>query len=167
MIDDKKNQTIIYSNKITYIKNNELVFTEGNSKIIGDEVIIIADKFKYNKISNNLYASDKIKIENKKENYLFFLNNFTYNKNIGLFITQKNSKAINEGITITADNFKYDKIKDILNANGEVFIEDKIENYTIRANDITFNKKLNKIYTKGKTDAEIQSKYSFYRAMLK
>ena len=98
MIDDKKNQTIIYSNKITYIKNNELVFTEGNSKIIGDEVIIIADKFKYNKISNNLYASGKVKIENKKENYLIFSDNVTYNKNIGLFITQKNSKAINEGL---------------------------------------------------------------------
>jgi len=167
VVDDKKNQTIIYSNKITYIKNNELVFTEGNSKVLGEDVIMIADKFKYDKISNNLYASGKVKIENNKENYLIFSDNVTYNKNIGLFITQKNSKAINEGITITADNFKYDKIRDILNANGKVFIEDKIENYTISANDITFNKKLNKIYTKGKTDAEIQSKYSFLSSDVK
>ena len=28
VIDDKINQTIIYSNKITYIKNDELFFTE-------------------------------------------------------------------------------------------------------------------------------------------
>ena len=167
MVDDKKNQTIIYSNKITYIKNNELVFTEGNSKVLGEDVIMIADKFKYDKISNNLYASGKVKIENNKENYLIFSDNVTYNKNIGLFITQKNSKAINEGITITADNFEYDKIRDILNANGKVFIEDKIENYTISANDITFNKKSNKIYTKGKTDAEIQSKYSFLSSDVK
>ena len=167
MVDDKKNQTIIYSNKITYIKNNELVFTEGNSKVLGEDVIMIADKFKYDKISNNLYASGKVKIENNKENYLIFSDNVTYNKNIGLFITQKNSKAINEGITITADNFKYDKIRDILNANGKVFIEDKIENYTISANDITFNKKLNQIYTKGKTDAQIQSKYNFVSSDVK
>ena len=167
VINDKKNQTTIYSNKITYIKNDELVFTEGNSKALGNDVTIIADKFRYNKISNNLYASGRVKIENKKENYLIFSDNVTYNKNIELFLTKKNSKAINEGITITADNFKYDKIKNILNANGKVFVEDKIENYTISANDITFNKKLNKIYTKGKTEAEIQSKYNFLSSDVK
>ncbi len=167
VIDDKINQTIIYSNKITYIKNDELFFTEGNSKALGNDLIIIADKFKYNKILNNLYASGKVKIENKKENYLIFSDNVTYNKNLELFLTEKNSKAINNGITITADNLKYDRIKDVLNANGKVFIEDKIENYTISANDITFNKKLNQIYTNGKTNAEIQSKYNFVSSDVK
>ena len=35
------------------------------------------------------------------------------------------------GIVIQADTFEYDKIQNILNANGNVIIEDKIENYTI------------------------------------
>ncbi len=161
VIDDKKNQSIIYSDKITYIKNDELVFTEGNSRALGNDVVIIADKFKYNKILNILDATGTVKIENKKENYLIFSENVTYNKNLELFLTKKNSKVIDEGVIVTADNFRYDKNKNILNANGKVFIEDKVENYTVQANDITFNKKLNRIFTIGKTDVKIQSKYNF------
>ena len=110
---------------------------------------------------NILDATGKVKIENKKEKYLIFSENVTYNKNLELFLTKQNSKAIDQGVIVTADNFRYDKNKNILNANGKVFIEDKVENYTVQANDITFNKKLNKIFTIGKTDAKIQSKYNF------
>jgi LPS-assembly protein len=37
-------------------------------------------------------------------------------KNEELFLTNGNSKAINKGIIINADNFSYNKITNILNA---------------------------------------------------
>ncbi len=162
VIEDIKNNNKIYSDKITYLKNDELVFADGNSRTISEDVIIIADKFEYNKLLNIFNANGKVKIENKVENYFIFSDNATYNKNSEIFFTKKNSKVINNGIIINSDNLKYDKTKDIFNANGKVIIDDQIEDYIIKAEDITYNKKLNKIFTKGKTDAKIQSKYNFF-----
>ena len=39
--DDEVNKIKIYSNKATYLKNKEKVFTEGNSKAIDESGIII------------------------------------------------------------------------------------------------------------------------------
>ena len=46
-IIDKLNNYTIYSNKITYLKNDEIIFTEGDSKAINDNTIISAEEFKY------------------------------------------------------------------------------------------------------------------------
>ena len=161
-INDKINKTIIFSDKITYFKSNELVFTEGNSKAVTDEIVINANNFKYDKISNILNANGKVEIDNKKEDYLIYSDNITYNQNYKTIFTRNNSKAISEGITIKANNFNYNKINNILNATGNVVIEDKIENYIIETNDVTYNKKLDKLFTKGKTFAQIQNKYDFF-----
>ena len=53
-------------------------------------------------------------------------------KNLEQIITDKNSKAIyNDGKIITADKFQYNKNENILNANGNVKVEDKVQNYLI------------------------------------
>ncbi len=39
----------IYSDKVTYLKNEEIIFTEGNSKAINEENIITASNFKFDK----------------------------------------------------------------------------------------------------------------------
>ena len=162
VINDEKDDIIIYSNKITYFKNDELILTEGNSKAINSEVEINADDFQYNKILNILNANGSVKIDNKKENYLIFSDKITYDRNSEVVNTKNNSKVINDGVLIVADNFNYDQINNILNANGNVILEDKIENYIIEANNITYNKTLNKIFTLGETNAQIQSKYNFF-----
>ena len=56
------------------------------------------------------------------------------------FLTKGASKAINEGIVINADNFKYDKIKNLINANGNVKIDNKDENYLIYTDEATYLK---------------------------
>ena len=66
-IFDPKNNIIIYSDKVTYFKNNELIFTNGNSKAIGEDFQIDAKKFEYNKLKNIIYAKNKVKINNKKK----------------------------------------------------------------------------------------------------
>ena len=94
-IDDKKENIIIYSQKITYFKNKEFVLTKGKSKAINNDVIIDADSFSYNKVTNILNANGDVKIDNKEENYLIYANDATYLKDEELFLTAGQSKAIN------------------------------------------------------------------------
>ena len=158
-IDDKKENIIIYSEKITYLKNKEFVLTDGKSKAITEDIIIDADNFIYNKIKNILNANGDVKFDNKEENYLIYTDDATYLKNEELFLTAGQSKAINEGFIINADDFSYNKITNILNANGNVKMEDTINDYLVFANDATYFKNSEKVITKGDTEAFIQSIY--------
>ena len=54
-----------------------------------------------------------------------------------------------------------DKRNNILNARDNVKFEDKIEDILIFTNNATYNKNINEIFTKGKTESLIQSKYQF------
>ena len=56
-------------------------------------------------MSNIIDASGDVKVNNKKENYLIFSDNITYNKNDELIFSKGNSKAINEEIEIDAEKF--------------------------------------------------------------
>ena len=158
-IDDKKENIIITSQKVTYFKNKEFIFSEGQSQAISEGIIINADNFEYNKITNVIDANGDVKIDNKSENYLIYTNNATYLKNEELFLTKGQSQAINQGMIIDADNFEYNKITNIINANGDVKIKDSINDYLILANDATYYKNLEKIITNGDTEAFIQSRY--------
>jgi len=159
VIDDKEENIIIFSQKITYLKDKEFVLTDGESKAVSEDIIINGDKFTYNKIKNILNANGDVKIDNKDENYLIFADDATYLKNEELFLTYGQSKAINEGFLINADNFRYNKITNILNANGNVKMEDTINDYLVFANNATYFKNSEKVITKGNTDALIQSRY--------
>jgi LPS-assembly protein len=158
IIDEEEN-ILIKSQKITYLKNEEIVFTNGKSKAISNSIIIDADNFEYDKIKNIINANGNVKIDNKDEGYIIYADDAKYFKNKELFLTKGQSKAINEGIVIDADNFEYDKIKNIINANGNVKIKDTINDYLILANESIYYKNSEKIITKGKTEADIQSKY--------
>ena len=74
-----------------------------------------------------------------------------YDKNKEIITTNKNSKAIYEfGKFIFADSFRLERNKDILNANGNVRIEDTINDYVITGNDFSYFKNSEKIITNGK-----------------
>ena len=124
-IYDPLEELYIFSNKITYFKNDELIFSEGYSKAIDEDVQIDARNFEYNKLSNILNAEGKVKINNKKENYLIYSDKITYFKNDELIFSEGNSKAIDEDVQIDARNFEYNKLSNILNAEGKVKINNK------------------------------------------
>ncbi len=160
-IIDTEDDIKIYSDKIIYYKNNELVLTDGNSRALNSNIIINAKKFNYNKNVNILNASGSVKVNNIKDDYLIFSDQITYNKNQEKIYSKNNSKAISNGITINAKYFNFDRMNNILNANGNVKIDDKIENYLIFAEDITYFKKDDLFITRGKTNAIIESLYNF------
>ena len=63
-------------------------------------------------------------------------------------------------ITIEANKFIYNKIKNIVDADGNTFIEDLIEDYKIRSEKVTYYKDFEKFVTTGETNAKIESKYT-------
>tara|TARA_B100001057_G_scaffold209886_1_gene210579 strand:- start:961 stop:3576 length:2616 start_codon:yes stop_codon:yes gene_type:complete len=85
---DQLNNYIIYSDKITYFKNNEIIFSSGNSKAISDNIIIEANRFEYNKNLNIITANDNVKIDDIKEDVIIFSQNIKYKKNDEYIITK-------------------------------------------------------------------------------
>ena len=94
-IIDKLNNYKIYTNKIIYLKNEEKIFTEGNSKAYNNDGIIInADKFEYDKFLNILNAKKKVSVFDEIKNYKIFSENITYFKNQQKFYSSGNTSAI-------------------------------------------------------------------------
>ncbi len=65
------------------------------------------------------------------------------------------------GLKIKAESFEYDKILNILVAIGNVKITDDVNDYIIHSDKITYIKDQEKIFTKGKTEAILESRYKF------
>ena len=119
-----------------------------------DGIVIDANNFIYDKLTNILNASGKVKIEDTIQNYIIYADDITYFRNEEKIVTKGKSKAIdNTGQIINADNFTYDKPANILNANGKVKIEDNIQDYIIYAEDISYLRNEEKIITEGSTKA--------------
>ena len=153
--------SIIYSDKVTYLKNEEIIFTEGNSKAISEENIITASNFKFDKIKNILNAEKNVKFVDEKKDTQIYSDKVTYLKNEEIIFTEGNSKAISEENIITASNFKFDKIKNILNAEKNVKFVDEKKDTQIYSDKVTYLKNEEIILTKGNTSAFIENKYEF------
>ena len=160
-INDTKNGIIIYSNDATYLKNEEKVFTKNGSKATNGNFIITANNFNYDKILNILNANDDVEIEDTIKNIKIYTDDATYLVNEEKVFTKNGSKAIDNELIILAEKFYYNKLSNILNAKIDVEIEDTIKDILIYSDDITYFQNQDKILTKGKTKAIIESKYDF------
>ncbi len=78
------------------------------------------------------------------------------NKIIG---SKRGTITSDDGITITANKFEYDKNRNLLAAEGNVEVKNKFENYDIFSDDILYFKNKEIITTNGKTKIFFQSKY--------
>ena len=126
-----------------------------------DGITITADTFVYQKLLNILSAEGNVTIKDSKKNLEIYSNNVVYEKNKEIITTNKNSKAIyGVGKSIIADSFKLDRKKNILDANGNVKIKNTLNDYLITGNDFSYFKDSEKIISKGKTEAFLQSKYT-------
>lgn len=74
--------------------------------------------------------------------------------------TKRGKIITDNSLSIVADEFEYNKELNILNAKGNVKIEDLIQNYIIYSDDITYLKNQEKIFTSGYVTIDIQSKYN-------
>jgi LPS-assembly protein len=158
---DISNDIIITSDKAIYFKNDEKVFTVGNSKAINENNTITASSLEYDKINNIFKAKKNAVAKDFEEEITIYADEITYLKNDEKVFTVGNSKAINENNTITASSLEYDKINNIFKAKKNAVAKDFEEEITIYADEITYLKNDEKVFTKGKTKALIKNKYKF------
>ena len=91
---------------------------------------------------------------------MIFSDKATYKKNQETIFTEGNSKGIdNKNRTITSDKITYNKITNIVEADGKVKVEDIVNNYVIRSEKLIYYRK-KKIITQGPTEAKIENKYN-------
>ena len=124
-------------------------------------IVIDADQFEYDQKLNLLNASGNVEIKDTINNYLIFTKKVIYDKNKEIIFTLNKSKAIsvNDNVEITARDFEYRKLKNILIAKKNVEVQNKVKDYKIYSELAYYIKNEEKIFTKGKTSGLIQSKY--------
>ena len=127
---DKTKNYEIYSDKATYLKNEEKVFTEGNSKGINqDGTIITANRLFYDKYNNINEANGDAKIVDLKKDYSLSSEIINYNINQNIIKTSDKTTAIIESNYIFKSNdLIFNKNKMHLISNSFSTIKDKSEN---------------------------------------
>ena len=67
--------------------------------------------------------------------------------------TKRGKITSNNGVELDADTFEYDKTTNVLNAKGNVILEDLNNDIIILSNDITYNKTKERIFTNSRSRA--------------
>ena len=159
-LDKIKNVNII-ADKATYFKNDETIHTFGNSTVFSESNIISATNLEYDKINNFFKAKQDVKYSDKIDDIIITTDKAIYYINDGKIYTFGNSKVVSDTNTITASDFKYDKINNTYIAIKNVEVNDFEKNTTIYADEITYLKNEEKIFTKGNSKALVENKYKF------
>jgi len=94
-VNDIENVTIT-ADKMIYFKNNEKVFTIGNSKAYNENNTISALNLEYDKINNKFIAKKKVVITDSKKNTTIYTDKATYLKNEEKFFSEGKTKALIE-----------------------------------------------------------------------
>ena len=147
--------------ELEILENGNIIkgLKKGNVKT-DDGITIYANTFIYNKKLNTLEAIGNVSMNDVEKDVKLFANKIIYNKDKEIIKTIDNSKAIyNKSKFIQANSFNYKKAENILIADGNVRAEDKIKNYILFAENLTYDKNLEKISTVGKTKSLIKSKF--------
>ena len=148
--------------EIEILENGNQINGYNNGTVTSEDgSTIYAQNFFYNKLTNILEASGNVKYIDKIKNTYVTADKAIYIKNEEKIFTVGNSKAINNNITIKASNLEYDKFKNIFEAKKNAVVNDFEKDTTIYADEISYFKNNEKIFTKGKTKALIESKYKF------
>ena len=142
---------------------NKFIGTKRGTITTSDGVSVDADQFEYNKKLNLLNASGNVKIFDKLNGFEIYSEKILYKKNENIISTEGNSKAISQkdNFIINAFSFNYNRDLNIITAKKNVSLEDKIQDYKIISDFISYSKNEEKFFSDGKTTAIVDSKYNF------
>ena len=97
------------------------------------------------------------------EQFNFDITEIEIKENGNKFIGKKRGLITsNDGLEIEANEFEYDKLKNILYASGNIKILDKKNKITLYSNNIIYSKNYEIIVSKGKTKSFIDNEYTFF-----
>jgi len=161
LIDDLLNDILIESEDLNYLVNKNIIFTNTRSKATGKNTIINADSFNFNRSTNELKAQGNAEINDLVKKIIVQSDRINFFKNEERFDSKGKSKAFDNGLTINADEFEYNKILNIANAYKNVVINDEIQDVIIFTENSTYFRNKEKIITEGKTEAISENKYNF------
>jgi LPS-assembly protein len=144
-----------------YEDGNLIKGLKGGKVTTKDNVEITADNFEYNKLTSLLRAQGDVKLIDSNENITIESNVIYYLKNKELIYTNGKSTANNgSNIQVDAeDYFKYNKLTTLLEAKGDVIINDKEKKTTLKANEVYYLSSEEKFDTIGETEVFIENEY--------
>ena len=134
-IIDKINNYEIYTQDITYKKNNNLIVTKDGSRAIDKtgEIEIIADIFEYNLSKNIIIAKDKAELLNKTQDYQIFSDFISYSKNKGKITSQgKTSAVVYSKYFFDSSNITFLINEMELSSNDKTTIKDNLNLYNLK-----------------------------------
>jgi len=157
------NEAFVFNvTEIEILENgNQINGYKGGTATSKDGSIITADKFIFNKLTNILEVTGNVKYLDISKDIIITSDKAIYLKNDEKVFTIGNSKAVNENNTITASSLEYDKINNIFKAKKNAVANDFEKKTTIYADEITYLKNDEKVFTTGITKALIENKYKF------
>jgi LPS-assembly protein len=127
-----------------------------------NEIVITANNFKYNKLTSLLEAEGNVRLIDKISNVIIESNEIFYLKDKEEIYTKGESVAYNGAdIQINAEEyFKYNKLTSLLEAKGNVKLDDRNKKVTIYTNEIFYLQNEEKVSTLGKTNINVKDKYN-------
>ncbi len=130
---DTNNHLEIYTDKITYFKNIEKIFTKKNSKAIYKKNISVeANDFEYDKSLNILKAVEKVKVIDEIQNYTIQANKITYLRNTEKIISEGSTTFnINSKYKIESKNVFFNRNNKILKSDYKTTVKDDVSNIYI------------------------------------
>jgi LPS-assembly protein len=133
----------------------------GGTVTSSNDIIITADIFEYNKITKLLKVEGNVKIIDSNEKLIIESNKAFYEKDKEKIYTTGKSKASNStNIIILADeSFTYNRLTTLLEAKGNVLVDDKEREITIETEKFFYLKNEERFFTEGKTKVFIEKKY--------
>ncbi len=141
-IEDAFKKYVIYSDNLTYIKNDEIINTLGNSKAFYKNGIIIkADIFEYKKINNILYAKNDVTVNYPIKDYFISTEGLKYFRDEEYVITEGKTNALikskfkfdseNVLFSIKKDQLSSEKKSRVQDNNSNIYLIDRF-NYSLK-----------------------------------
>ena len=140
---------------------NKINGTNGGTVISNDGSTIDGKNFFYNKQTNILEINGNVKYSDNNNDIKITADKAIYYKNDEKIFTIGNSKVIEKNNNISANELEYDKNLNTFKAKKNAEIHDYSKDTKIYADEISYIKDEEKIFTKGETRALVQKKYKF------
>jgi LPS-assembly protein len=122
---NESKKIIITSDKAIYFKNNEKVYTIGNSKAVNEKNTITASSLQYDKIKNIFKAENNAVVEDFEKDTVIYADKITYLKDEEKVFTEGKTKALIEKKYIfNSKNVSYSRNIQELSSQNKSTVED-------------------------------------------
>ena len=127
VVEHSAKNYLIYTDEITFFKNDNIITSQNNTKIIDNEERIINSRnFLYNVNDNIFKASKNVKVIDVLNNYVIISDDITYFKNDENIISNgKTNSSINSRYELQSEDISYSFKTKIVSSKNKTSLKDK------------------------------------------